>query len=487
MDQFPITQTKLKLHMRHSFLFFSSLLLLVGALQPIDGFSDVQKGEPENDEIVVKLSTDSSLSPIYIAEFSTSNVPFDKHYLNQLRKVLEFDLNFNGRTQVVAQTNERQALVQKEMDKNSINAAAWKNLNVLYVLKPHIEGKKLSIRMYSVNPPTFNESKDYVLHGSLDSDRQTIHKLSDRILHQLFHEEGIATTHILYTIKTKNSDPLSKSKSIAEVWEADYDGANARQVTHEGRLCVTPSYLPPKSGHAPGSFFYVCYRAGQPKIYLASLKDGIGHPFTTLKGNQLMPMASPKRDCVAFISDVAGNPDLFLQPFNPETRQTEIPRQIFAALKGVQGSPSFSPDGKQIAFVSNKDGSPRIYIMEIPPVGMPLKEIKTTMISKKNKENTSPSWSPDGTMLAYSSMNQGVRQIVIYELSSRQERQLTQGLGHKENPSWAPNSLHLVFNSDSPEAGYSQLYVVNLNSNEAKKITAGNGEKRFPSWEPRSH
>lgn len=439
-----------------------------------------------NEEIFVRLSTDSVLAPLYLAEFSLSDSAFDKQYIEKLRKVLEFDLNFNGRTQIVAMTPERQALAQKETDKNSINANAWKGLNVSYVLKPQIDGNKLSLRLFSVNPPTFNQFKDLMLTGQIALDRKAIHKLSDRIFHQLFQEEGIATTHILYTVKIKNPDPVSKSQSIAEVWEADYDGENARQVTHEGRLCVTPSYVPPKHGYAAGSFFYVCYRSGQSKIYLASLKDGIGHPFTTLRGTQLMPMTSPKRDCVAFICDAAGNPDLFLQPFNPDTRQTEIPRQIFASVKGVQGSPSFSPDGKQIAFVSNKDGSARIYVMDIPPAGMPLKDIQTKMISKKNKENTSPSWSPDGAMLAYSSMYKGTRQIFVYDFATGQERALTQGPGHKENPSWAPDSLHLVFNSDSPDSSTAQLYLINLNSNEAKRITSGVGDKRFPSWEPKS-
>ena len=325
--------------MKHILILF---LLLTCILQPIYSYSKSQdlSDNDADEEFIVRLSTDSVLSPVYLAAFSASNAPFDNDYLAQLRKVLVFDLDVNGKTQTVPLTPERQSLIQRETDKDSINARAWKDLNVLYVLKPHVEDQKLSIRVYSVNPPTtYYEFKDYILKGKLDVDRQTIHKLSDRIFNQLFHEEGIATTHILYTVKIKNPNPLSTSKSIAEIWEADYDGENARQVTHDERLCVTPAYLPPKPGYAPGSFFYVCYKAGQPKIYIASLKNGIGNQFTTLRGNQLMPMASPKRDCVAFICDVAGNPDLFLQPFNPDTRQTDIPRQIFAAVKGVQGSP----------------------------------------------------------------------------------------------------------------------------------------------------
>jgi len=439
----------------------------------------------EEEEFVVRLRTESPLLPVYIADISSEGSGMESSYLAQLEKVLEFDLNINGRTQVAASTPARKALAEKEKGKNSISAGSWKELNVAYVIKPSIVDKKLTAKVFSVNPSTVYECKSLTLTGNISTDRQVIHQLSDLIFKRLFNLEGIATTHILYTVKVNNPDTSSKTKTIAEVWECDYDGANARQVTHEGRLCVTPSYLPPKPGFAPGSFFYVCYRASQPKIYFASLKDGNGQPFCTLKGTQLMPMASPKRDNVAFICDVSGNPDLFIQPFNPNTLATDIPRQIFAAVNGVQGTPSFSPDGKRIAFVSNKDGTPRIYVMDIPPAGMPLKSIKTTMISKKNKESTSPCWSPDGSLLAYSSTTNGTRQIWIYDFETKQEKQITMGPSHKENPSWAPDSFHLVFNSDSPEMGFAELHLIHLNANESVKITHGSGEKRFPNWEPR--
>ena len=56
-------------------------------------------------------------------------------------------------------------------------------------------------------------------------------------------------------------------------------------------------------------------------------------------------------------------------------------------------------------------------------------------------------------------------------------------LATKENPSWAPNSHHLVYNtSDNNKA---ELYLINLNTSEPIQISSGPGEKRFPSWEPR--
>lgn len=277
-------------------------------------------------------------------------------------------------------------------------------------------------------------------------------------------------------------DERDSKNWISEVWEADYDGANARQVTSERSYCITPTYMPPKKGYSSGGFLYVSYQLGQPKIYLASLKDGKGHRLTYLKGNQLMPAISHQRDKIAFISDVTGNPDLFLQPFSPEKGAEEKPQQIFSAKQATQGTPTFSPDGKKIAFVSNKDGSPKIYTIDIPPPGTSLKNIQATLITKRNRENSAPAWSPDGTKIAYCARHGGDRQIWVYDFTTNQEKQITQGSGNKENPAWASNSLHLVYNSS--DSNMSELYIINLNQNEAVQITGGLGEKRFPSWEP---
>ena len=97
-----------------------------------------------------------------------------------------------------------------------------------------------------------------------------------------------------------------------------------------------------------------------------------------------------------------------------------------------------------------------------------------------NRDNTSPSWAPDGKKIAYSSLTNGIRQIWIYDFSTREENQLTFGKFHKENPCWAPDSLHIVFNTADTDS--SDLFIIDLIEKTPIKITHGPGKKHYPCW-----
>lgn len=432
----------------------------------------------DEDHIVVQLETESRLLPLYLEPIVDDQSGFSKDYIKQLEKVLAFDFDHNGAT-YLAKTNAAPKF--KSFDDMG-NPQVWRSQNIYFVLKTRIKDKQLSARLFTVLTSTGKSIDNLKLTGDLGQDRRMIHQLADGIHKALFGYEGIATSRILYTVKAP--DPKKPGESCCFVWEADYDGGNARQVSKpDAGYSISPVYIPPKEGFTSGSYVYVSYKTGQPKIYVASLKDGVGQRYTLLRGNQLMPAVSKQRDKIAFISDVTGNPDLFIQDFSPETGAKDKPRQIFSTYKATQGSPAFSPDGKQIAFVSNKDGSPRIYVMDIPPPGMSLKNIRARLLSKYSKESTAPAWSPDGSKIAYCAMTNGTRQIWMYDFDKNEERQLTQGNGNKENPSWAPNSLHLVYNTNNSDAD-NELFIMNINQPGAAKISTGKGDKRFPNWEP---
>lgn len=457
----------------HFFFFFSFAL----------GRQESDIVSSEDSKVVVPLSTESVLLPLYIAPLFVEDSEFDAMYHRQLEEVLRFDFAHNGRTQLVSSTKEREDQAAKERFNGYYDRMAWRNLSILYVVKIQIRGKNLSAGVFSIRDYNVKSITGISLSGNISIDRRQIHQLVDCIHKEFFDCGGIAGTRLLYALKTREKNRDS-SKWVSEIWECDCDGANARRLTYEKGFCVTPAYLPPKEGYASGNFFYVSYRLGQPKIFVASFRERVGRRFSYLRGNQLMPAVSSDQNSVAFICDVGGNPDLFLQPYHPKAGCIGKPRQIFASPRGAQASPSFSPDGKRLAFVSDKDGAPRIYVLNVPASGSKSESVNPILITKCNRENTCPVWSPDGKKLAYSSMTYGVRQIWIYDFVKQEESQLTHGgYYHRENPSWAPNGLHIVFNAGNESV--SELYIVNLNQPEAVKISSGEGEKRFPCWEPR--
>lgn len=421
-------------------------------------------------EIRVHLATSSPLSPVYLSHLEATQSAFSPTYLNELQAILQYDLNYNGSTKVLPRSQEKEQLVQ------TASAQMWKNLGANVVIKWSISGKTLQATAFAAQTGSLKQFSDIPLTGDLSHDRRQIHKLADGIHKALFHSESVAHSRILFSYQVKN--PRSDgSEWISEIWECDWDGANARQVTHDNSYSVTPVLVPKSSQYANDRFLYVSYKNGQPKIYIASLKEGSGKRLIPLGGNQLLPTVSPQRDKIAFICDAAGRTDLFLQPLQPETGQMGKPVQLYSYPRSTQASPTFSPDGKKLAFASDKDGGIRIYVIPTTSTGS---RPEAQMISKQNRENSCPCWSPDGTKLAYSAKTNGIRQIWIYDFDSGDEWQLTAGPGNKENPCWAPDSKHIVFNSTDNST--SELYVVNLNQPDAIKITRGPGKKHYPSW-----
>lgn len=431
--------------------------------------------EAPQEEIRIYLSTSSPLEPVYIGKLASDN-SLGPDYLTQLESILNFDFSHNGSTRPLPINDQREKTLSQNTLADRFNAASWKNWGAVHVLRGEIRNKALSFSVFSSQNGSLKQFPEIALTGVLGKDRVQLHRLSDAIYKALYGQPGVANTRILYAVKQRINDQW-----ISEIWSCDWDGGNQKQLTREGSYSITPIFIPSSAKYANDKFLYVSYKMGQPKVFIASFNEGVGKRLIDIRGNQLLPAISPQRDKIAFICDAAGKADgradLFLQKFHPDKSEMEKPVQLFSYPRSVQASPTFSPDGSRIAFISDKDGAPRVYVI---PATFTSKRPLPSLITKRNHENSCPAWSPDGKKLAYSAKTKGTRQIWIYDFDSKEEWQLTDGAGNKENPSWAPDSKHLVFNST--DGHISELYIVNLNQPDVVKISHGAGIKHYPSW-----
>ncbi|MCH9630132.1 MAG: Tol-Pal system protein TolB [Chlamydiia bacterium] len=432
------------------------------------------------EEIIVHLNRSEPLVPLYLGTFDATQSSLKPDYVEKLEGVLRFDLDYSGRMEICGRHHEKEGLLLLENKKEGFAHSVWKRDKISYVVSASVEADKLNVSVFSVDFQKIKHIKGIELTGDLGKDRRSIHRLSDHIHKICFNKEGISTTKVLYTVQVPN-EKKGDNKYLSHIFECDYDGHNAQKLTEDPKYCITPIYYP-KSTLKPQQFLYVTYEDGPSKIYISTIGNHKPEPFIKLRGNQLLPTISKDNSKIAFICDAGGRADLFVQPLHPERGLLGKPIQAYSFPSSVQASPSFSPDGKKIAFVSDKEGTPKIYLIDAPKYKKGRKLPDAVCLTKKNRENTCPSWSPDGTKLAYSAKTKGTRQIWIYDFDTNEERQLTSGTSHKENPCWAPNSFHIVFNT--ADATSSELHLVNLNQDKTIKISNGPGKKHYPSWQP---
>ncbi|MFN2744126.1 MULTISPECIES: S9 family peptidase [Bacillus] len=101
---------------------------------------------------------------------------------------------------------------------------------------------------------------------------------------------------------------------------------------------------------------------------------------------------------------------------------------------------------------------------------------------------TDPQYSPDGRKIAYvqTSVNEEQdsydAQIMVYDVEKRKTAQWTFGKGRNQHPRWSPDGSMLAFTSNRDETA--QVYIIHTAGGEAKKVTDIPYDITEPEWSP---
>ena len=326
----------------------------------------------------VELETQSTLLPLYISDAQGSHPK-----KNELRKTFLYDASHNGRTKLAPQTDRKEKRLQNSERFVAFNQTYWKQEGIPYVATFRANENIVELDVYNVKT-----GRAKTFSKTVGNPEETMHALHDQCYNWLFNEAGIAQTKILFARQDLHETSDTKTWT-SSIWEVGYDGKNARKILSTAGYSVTPYAIPDSD-----QFFFVTYKDGVPKIHLANKKNGSYRPLVPLSGNQFLPTISFSRNRFAFICNVSGRADLFVQPFDVRSGPVGKPMQAYSFPSSVQASPTLSPDGTKVAFVSDKTGTPRVYLIHTPKYGKGNKLPEAKLLSKACRENTSPHWSP---------------------------------------------------------------------------------------------
>jgi Tol biopolymer transport system component len=138
-------------------------------------------------------------------------------------------------------------------------------------------------------------------------------------------------------------------------------------------------------------------------------------------------------------------------------------------------SPSWSPDGTRIAFASDRDGNFEIYVMNSYGVG-------ATRLTENLESDRYPAWSPDGTRIAFASSTDGKGEIYVMNADGSGLARLTDNPALDTMPTWSPDSARIAFVSFRDGDG--EIYMMNADGSGVTRMTERSGHDRGPDWSP---
>lgn len=138
-------------------------------------------------------------------------------------------------------------------------------------------------------------------------------------------------------------------------------------------------------------------------------------------------------------------------------------------------SPTWSPDGTKVAYVSFENKKPVVYVQD-------LTNRRRTVVANYRGSNSAPSWSPDGSRLAVALSRNGYTQVYVVNADGNGLRQLTNTNGIETEPQFAPDGQTIYFTSD--RSGGPQIYRMSVNGGDAQRVTFNGSYNISPRISP---
>jgi Tol biopolymer transport system component len=235
--------------------------------------------------------------------------------------------------------------------------------------------------------------------------------------------------------------------------------------TLEATLPATslPLFIPDfGGGPAPtGKIVFACYINQIDQICIMNA-DGTGRKqLTNFSATAFYPSLSPDGQTVYFSSNQTGNFEIYSIDINGNALQ-RLTTKI-----GSLYAPELSPNGERIIFTNNGNG---LWVMN--PDG-------SNPHALTSHDDIDPTWSADGSMIAFASNRQGQRQLFVANANGRKVDKVTNLNKMGGRSSWSPDGDWIAFTTFRD--GNNEIYIVHPDGRGETRLT----NSLTSDWQPR--
>lgn len=142
----------------------------------------------------------------------------------------------------------------------------------------------------------------------------------------------------------------------------------------------------------------------------------------------------------------------------------------------IAQSPSWSPEGSLLLFTSYRAGAPQLWVMSP-------EQRKAFLVSGRPGLNTAGVYSPDGQSIAATLSKDGNAEIYRMDARGGSLQRLTDSRGIDTSPVWSPTGREIAFTSD--RSGQPQVHVMDADGGNVRRLTYDVSYTDSPAWSPK--